>query len=261
MSNNWLNVVAGLTIVALLFNSCCKCDDPNNPECPNYTPDPCDGAEPWSAEFTMHHQLSSDIEWYLQDPIYDHDSVWHNKVLICEAVYLEADSFHWQLEGDPQIHTGPVLTIEFNQSYPEVNITLVVFGKAETCFPSEATVKSVTKTIHLVERWELPIWGKKYSGAFTDDPNTVLTAEFYFENLQNEPVPGADFIIGGVPAGCEGVLLMQFSHRRFWIDVTSAPCGVGIGMPSYAFVSEDFNQLTLYIVSSQQTRIFHGNKV
>ncbi|MDZ4824495.1 MAG: hypothetical protein SH856_13630 [Flavobacteriales bacterium] len=235
----------------VMLDSCCRCDDPADADCKNY--DPCYDKVPWSGEFVMYYQQSTND--YI-DYIVDQDSIIFGLGITCEALYLEADSFHWQVGQDPTVYSGSVLSLGFSGPYSNVDVKLTVYGKKEECFPDEPVVKTSTIVIHPVARHDLPIWGKQYTGTFDDNPNETLTTTFYYENLVTWPFSDADWIMSDLPEGCEGVSLSIFSHRSFHIGTTIEPCNTGISDESFGHISTDFKQLSATFVMGTGNGIF-----
>ncbi|MEZ4775013.1 MAG: hypothetical protein R3D00_17650 [Bacteroidia bacterium] len=158
-----------LLLTALLTG--CKCDDPTNPECPNYNP--CMEEVPLNADFVMEESFSSDIALPLQDTMYKLSQ------LLLTAVQ-EMESYEWIIGTDTNHRKTPSVVIEFGYPYGPIPITLIGKRKSSACFPGDDGIDTVTKTVYVVDLFDLPLWGK-YRGQTTSRVVDSFTVELAVE--------------------------------------------------------------------------------
>jgi hypothetical protein len=244
-----------LTIFTLCGCKSCKeeCDDPTNPECPNY--DPCFGLQLPDQNLTI---TASGYE------ALDHDTIWCLSDVSFE-VKEPADSVFWKIGADPTIHQGNSMDIYFGTPYQNVQIRCISYRKDNVmCNGQSLKVDTVLKTLTLVHWPDLPIWNWEFDGAFEDTPNENKHVSFTYElSANSNPLhpTGERYILGltelcGV-GNCQGILAGGFNHRK--INPDSPCCGPGIG-DGTGYVSLDKQTLKLSYFTANGWKTFHGTK-
>mgnify|MGYP003635969846 CR=1 FL=1 len=155
--SNYILKLISLIVVSgfVLLGACKKCEDPKNPECPNYNP--CVGKELSSARFKMLEGFDYRGQHYWEDSIFMGYQIYFNSELNEEQFehtwYVGADVFHSQ----------NALSMRFdNVPRPaDIDITHVInYEPNLTCFPDDDGYDSIVQTVHLIKRWdELATYG------------------------------------------------------------------------------------------------------
>jgi hypothetical protein len=140
-----------LCLVALSCSRCKEeCDDPTNPECPNYvapTPeDPCEGALEVTADFIIEERISaaSPQEWIPTD------TTFKGKTVRFRSTLENADEYKWYVGNE--ILYGQAVSRFFDDVWAGSNIpiTLVVQKTPNNvCFPNDDGRDSITKVFHV----------------------------------------------------------------------------------------------------------------
>ncbi|MEN9639623.1 MAG: hypothetical protein RLZZ262_1492 [Bacteroidota bacterium] len=153
-----------------------ECDDPTNPECPNYEEpvDPCASSQEVSADFRIENRVgpSPAAAYFVESdgtccfplPTYgtsiirltaNQDNLNYKWIIGSDTIYNQEYAF--------------VFGAEFcGGTYP---ITLIVSGQADTvCFPNDNGMDTLTRMLAVVPGFENPIWGR-YKVAWNDQPS------------------------------------------------------------------------------------------
>ena len=171
----------------VLLGQCCKpddeptppCDDPANPECPNY--DPCYGVKEHNARFVIERKSWSgapDSLAYSQS-----DGIYHFGILRFTALDSNATGYTWYL-GAEVIHDQ-----QFSRSFQPtdlpantvVDVSLVTtFNPDTVCFPNATGRDSVHTTFLVVEVCDLKV-DNTFRGVFAHQPEdtTDITISFF----------------------------------------------------------------------------------
>jgi hypothetical protein len=218
-----------------LMMSCnkCKerCDDPTNPECPNYVVpdnnDPCLGKETTHAKFEMLQALTveNDVDTFI---------TFHRYCRTNKAVRLRAlqDSaqYHW-IVGVQDYYTREItFTIGNEFEFQDLPITLIVTRTPQAdCFPNDNGIDTVIKTITPLSKCNCSIWGHYY-GAWEETPlDSFEVAIFYDESA----LPDCDMRIAGLKPGLEDACNVDspfFTNRYLTFDDTPTSCFDPIGV-------------------------------
>ncbi|MDX2284339.1 MAG: hypothetical protein NW241_09260 [Bacteroidia bacterium] len=186
-----------LLLPALLLLAACKpCDDPANPECPNYCADetnpkcpnydPCKAETPVSAEFRI---IESDRSGFLQvlDTMY-YDT-FYTPDLITEAIHQHDDwTYRWIIGAGE--YEGKSTALDYSPAIygAPVQMTLIVEGPPNTaCFPEDDGRDTVTRVIYKRSRSieNIKILGT-YHGYLNGNPADTITIGFlFFPDLVN----------------------------------------------------------------------------
>ncbi|MDX2246423.1 MAG: hypothetical protein SF052_06595 [Bacteroidia bacterium] len=168
----------------------CKCDDPTNPECPNYCGDetnpecpnynPCWDQLPISADFRIIESASYAFVSILDTVYFD---TLRTRDLIFDAKYPEEGrKFTWYV-GSEQYETAQ-LYLDFRTAPTEVPIPITLVLETAphpSCFPDSEGKDTLTRSIVLTNRSRFdfrhaPI---HYHGYLNGNINDTITLKFY----------------------------------------------------------------------------------
>lgn len=138
------------------------------------TPDPCEGARPVTARFTIYEVLRSGTKA-------PSDTTVNGMVLF--AADERYDSCEWQIGSDTRIRTGSAFTLRFpgrEVVYGEpIPIRLIARRKPDkTCFPDDDGVDTAYRYLVPLPPTRSPLLGS-YHGAHVDDPTDTFTVTIY----------------------------------------------------------------------------------
>lgn len=197
-----------LMVGIVLLAQCCKtddeptppCDDPTNPECPNY--DPCYGQSPVTAEFNIYDDI------FVSGPF---AGTWYqDSVLYAGNVKLTAteDSayYKWYLGLEEVEGYGDSVVIrQITNLEPGTYDASLVVEKAPNlaCFPNDARRDSVYKTFTIVDKCDLLVINK-FKGVFDAAPDDSLTIEFLYVDPNSKEPDCTSYYLGGINLGGQG---------------------------------------------------------
>lgn len=188
--------------LALLMHACRPCDDPTDPECPNYCVDatnpacpnydPCTAQTPVSADF----RIIENGSWgfmQLFDTVY-YDTV-RSTNLTSQALHLHDDwTYTWSIGSES--YEGPQCSLDYSNA-PKgvpVSITLLVEGPPNTaCFPNDDGRDTVSRQVVFKND---TFFHSLFHGYLNGDPTDTITLGFY----RKEPFLGA---MVNFKRGCE----------------------------------------------------------
>lgn len=184
----------GLLVVGIFAQSCCKCDDPTDPDCPNY--DPCFGVEAPIASFGAGYiyEIPGDEifnNFYPDSIIYlDGDTIPGTCTFYSYTV--DADSFFWRVGQDPRVFKGKQFYLEFGKEFhmQSIDVELQVLKKSscfEGGFVRDTMRKTLVITSSFLESPSIPFWNNKYHGVSTEFPQDSFTIEF-MELIEDERI-------------------------------------------------------------------------
>ncbi len=178
-------------LLLLLFLPSCKpCDDPTDPECPNYCVDetnpecpnydPCWDQTEVSAEFRIMESSSYGL-MNLEDTVYYDSVVWGNN-LITEAIHEHPDwTYEWKIGSEVYDGMRTALkysTVPYNTPIP---IQLIVHGPPNTtCFPEEDGKDTLIRTVVFKLFTNESTF---YHGYLNGNPQDTITIGFTPEGL------------------------------------------------------------------------------
>ncbi|MDX2284340.1 MAG: hypothetical protein NW241_09265 [Bacteroidia bacterium] len=200
-----------LLLPALLLLAACKpCDDPANPECPNYCVDEtnpkCPNYDPcWdqlevSAAFVMEEEVGSfayvDTLYYLAtDTALEGNHVWFRAL-------QEAERYEWKIGTDSRIFNKREFALFFRDP-AEVQVTLAVQRTPNTqCYPGDNGLDTVRRRLVIVPRDQAAIVGV-YRGAATAAPQEVYEMEIFRRYLLADSTKFDRYRLTGVHPGCD----------------------------------------------------------
>jgi hypothetical protein len=197
-----------LCLVALSCSRCKEeCDDPTDPECPNYVaPDPCANSREVSAEFVIEQMYDAlgDGEFAEVNHVTCLKNNQPQSIQGTSLIRLRPKQtghhYKWILGTDTI--EGPDYSFVFPNSLcgGEYPITLIVSGTVDsTCFPLDNGTDTLTRMVKVYNFYEQEIWGD-YRVSDMQSPfdsfdvsivcfqiPEVLTADFYLYGF----APGA----------------------------------------------------------------------
>lgn len=253
----------GFVLFAALVLSCCKpdkeCNDPTNPECPNYvaptTPvDPCAGATLTTADFITYQHT-----WY--NVVTDTLIEFHQHCLWGRAITLQAlqDSaeYHWVI-GSDHYYTREV-TFQFGAEFIGQNIplTLTVTRTPNTqCFPNDTGTATKTKIVTPRSGCDASIYGKYY-GAWGDNPADSFVFELAYTSVdQVSSCDGILWIIGAKPNHPDTCIAPNGNRLNNYIKFGDN-AGICYAPEGKAFLDSTLNNIMIdySILVNQQTSL------
>jgi hypothetical protein len=213
--------------LALLVHACRPCDDPTDPECPNYCQDhlnpdcpnycpdpgdpdcphydPCFGKQPVSAGFQMQEvpafQLPDDSGF---EP-YDTDTAIFRQIRFI-ADEPNADMYEWEIGAGTYNTRAITLSLSGMEDLIPFDIParLIVHKTPDTsCFPNDDGIDTLERSLHIVEVCE-PLWEGTYQGYVEgESPTDTFTV-----SIENDNPVGFD------PEYCaEGIRLVNWDRQ------------------------------------------------
>ncbi len=180
-------IISILCVLSVLLNSQCrrKCDDPSNPDCPNY--DPCYGKTGTSADFKIMEEGESLFSSYAF--AYETDTVLNGSVHFEPRKIIEGVEYRWEIGANT--YNQPKLTLWFSSNHNNTTIPIKLVVKRnnvdKTCFPNDKGIDSLTKNMFIFRDtrsliaygiWDTAI----YRGYNLDSPNEIIDLKFYHSN-------------------------------------------------------------------------------
>lgn len=218
-------IQVGLVLVLMVGLVNCRkdssCTDPTNPKCPNYNP--CTAVHPLSAAFNIYEDDctvgpgSDDTSWhyYPTDTLYSHCATFS----ITDST---VDSVRWNIGAG--VYYSKSFTLNFNFIGPaSVPITLTVYKHRNQCYPTDDTIKTLTKTIYFVDTC---IALGTYYGYF--DNNTADTGTISIKKVTgiiNTPYGIAFGYLSGFATGCTDTLTSPAYWETFYTSVSFRATG------------------------------------
>ena len=210
--------------------SCNKdCNDPGNPDCPNY--DPCCGLSPVNAGFTISELRTIDhdsiVAYGLDTLRIETDTVIDPGFVVFEANYKGATEYKWQIGDEANPRYGKKIGILFNsQSDPDFNLTIDIKLTIKddpnlACFPDDNGIDSLIKPLTIVPRNQAAIFGE-WEGSSTEFPDETytITLDTFTANPQ-----GNLYFFQNFPDSCEnGAELGLMYSGATWTNPNSVYC-------------------------------------
>ncbi len=245
-----------MALTVMLSCNRCKeeCDDPTNPECPNY--DPCIA---WNAQSQEIKIIASGYE------ALDHDTIWCLSQMSFELA-IAPDSAKWTIGNDPTVHESNSLSYYFGAPYDNVEIKCISYRKDEfNCTGNPVKIDTLIKTVKLVHWPDLPIWTWEFDGAFEDAPNDIKHISFNIEVDPDSPpiLPqGEQYILGlidtcTIGSGCQGISIQGFNHRKVTPGTACCPPGMASGS---GFVSLNKQEIEFKYYTTLGWKTFRGQR-
>lgn len=161
------------------------------------TPDPCEGARPVTARFTIYEVLESGTKA-------PSDTLANG--LAHFAADERYDSCEWQIGSDTRIRTGSAFTLRFpgrEVVYGEpIPIRLIARRKPDTtCFPDDDGVDTAYRYLVPLPETASPLLGS-YHGAHVDDPTDTFTVTIYVTYRDPEMTTLCSVVMRNINRGC-----------------------------------------------------------
>ncbi len=212
------------------------CDDPGNPQCPNY--DPCHGRKtPVSAAFNVYSFYPRDLAYPpSSDTILEQDTVLAGHRLMFAALDPDADSFEWTVGEDDRTWS----TRSFHLSFPcnlvenqTLTVQLITTRLKDTVCAAEHILRdTVRRALHFVSLDKIGIQGA-YEGKLDayNLPPYQVTIRF---RCQHEWAPICDCLnlyghgrisfVNLVNEGCEKITSgFRAGFREYYTQQAYAP--------------------------------------
>ncbi|MDX2249989.1 MAG: hypothetical protein SF052_24615, partial [Bacteroidia bacterium] len=185
------------------FLTGCKCDDPTNPECPNYCGDetnpecpnynPCWDQVPVSADFKIEELIQGRRVTRTET-----DTLIYYLLLTGPAGVLR---YEWHIGNDPRVFTGREVFLNFSDadSNSIIPVVLVVEGVPnKTCFPEDSGKDTVRRDLFITTPCKSRMVGK-FRGVLKSNPVDTFTVEI---TCEYDFTGVSDFDIWGIPKTC-----------------------------------------------------------
>ena len=164
------------------------------------TPDPCEGARPVTARFTIYEVLRSGTKA-------PSDTTVNGMVLF--AADERYDSYEWQIGSDTRIRRDSAFSLRFRlRDAPDsIPIPIRFIGRRKpdtTCFPDDDGVDTAYRELLPLSDPASPLLGS-YHGAHVDDPTDTFTVAVFIRFYPN----GKDFCdvaMRNINRGCTDTL-------------------------------------------------------
>lgn len=256
-----------LTIVTLLLMNCCRkeepCDDPNNPQCPNY--DPCIGHEEITADFVVAQRAAvGGPEVTVWIPTYRIIAYTFSAVKF--TANIEGATYKWTL-GSETIYEK-----EFVRSFPlelvgqTIPVTLVVEKTPDfSCFPQDDGIDTLTKNLYIIDECDASILSE-FRGAWDHAPLDTFNVKIAFYPDQFNTPCLKEFVVNfdQLNDSCE-VDQNGFTDNYFSFYSEAAACSNARGK---AYLEDDLEHIRIeYKIgntipsSDWPTIIFRGHKI
>ncbi len=248
-----LPIYLGVLILIGLVACNKDCNDPGNPDCPNY--DPCCGLSPVNAGFTISEFLgiySDSVAAYGLDTLkIETDSIIDPSYVIFEANYKGANEYKWQIGTEATPRFGKKIAVLFNSlinpvSNSTIDIKLTVEDTPNlTCFPNDSGIDSLIKPLTIVPKNQAAIFGE-WEGSSTEFPDETytITLDTFTTNPQ-----GNLYFFQNFPDSCEnGAKLGLMYSGAMWTDLTGVYCEYAPDYTSIYYCRAyllDYNQIKI----------------
>jgi|GEM_PF-849524 len=161
------------------------------------TPDPCEGARPVTARFTIYEVLESGTKA-------PSDTTVNGMVLF--AADERYDSYEWQIGSDTRIWRDSAFSLRFTlRDAPDsIPIPIRFIGRRKpdtTCFPDDDGVDTAYRELLPLSDPASPLLGA-YHGAHVDDPTDTFTVAIYVTYRDPEMTTLCSVVMRNINRGC-----------------------------------------------------------
>ena len=229
MNKTLLYAMGLIFMIALTTSGCKKCDDPTDPECPNYCVDETDPACPnydpcWdqtevSAEFRIIENGSySSIT--LVDTVY-FDTVYARN-LVTEPIQEHADwTYTWKIGAETYTEKTTSLDYSTAPQLQKIPITLIVEGPPNSsCFANDDGRDTITRFVVLDRRYPDTL---VYAGYRDGDVTDSLTISVYMDYVRGRRR------FAGLTDSCDTEIdIAARTWRKFEAKDASIGCNAGV---------------------------------
>ncbi len=205
------SLLLATAVIILVWSGCKKdplCNDPLNPECPNY--DKCLTAVRTDAEFGIFRRsFSGEFSIFL--PYRDTIPIAQNSSGSIRLFFRASDpnmsSYEWKIGLDPRTFTDSVFSLNFSSNVSGwINVSLTTRNQRfdSQCFPGDSGKVTVNKGIYFKPytlehdtSWvqQYPIFGS-YVGYDEHIPQDTFSIRIWFDHIRGRSV------LNSFPKGC-----------------------------------------------------------
>lgn len=239
----------------LIFSSCKKDD--------NGGPDPCNGVQATSAEFTIIEELNREGLWFPEYINYFIDSDTITRNFVTFTVNQEVDSVKWIIGLDPTVRKGRTIKVDFPESERGNTIAVTAYVKTKPntqCFPEDDGLDTFTRYMYYQFDSLSPVFGK-YHGALTDAPEDTFTMEVRWNGEGSSPERELINFPNNFPVSLRNPWVGYYRFQR-GVEGGNKDCKCGFA-GGEGFLSRD--RQTIYIFYDdpyvKQRKTFIGKKI
>jgi hypothetical protein len=258
---NLMIFFAFIFIFGLLTCRKSKCEDPTNKACENYNP--CSLIHPLSADFSIYENdctagpAATDTSWHY----YPTDTVYTD----CATFTVSdttVDSVKWQIGAGT--YTAKSFYLNFSSIKPTpVPITLTVYKHRNSCYPTDDTVKTLTKTLYFTDTC---LAFGSYSGYFDNNPVDTGTISMKRITVTVGTLIYGAVVLNGFKSGCIDTISGPFgswepffTSLSFSVAQNSASCIWIYG--SWYYNRNNNSVLIQYAEQYGTAHNFNGHKI
>ena len=222
-----------LALLSLIF-SCRKenkCTTVTNPKCNNYNP--CYSVHSLSADFSIYENDctvgpgQNDTSWHY----YPTDTIYTNCATFT-ASDSTADSVRWTIGAGSYTARSFQLNFTGQRSQP-IPIRLTVYKHRNSCYPTDDTVKTLTKTLYFTDSCYAL---NTYSGYYDNNPLDTGTISIKTVLIPaSGTLKAVPILIGFIP-GCSDTLFsggVEYFYTCIYFDGYSGSCPLAEGSLYY----------------------------
>lgn len=243
-----------LVFASLLISSSCN-------DNPVIIKDPCEGAKPFKADFTVYEQL-----WY------DSAFVAIDTVIVYNIIHFKAnedyDTYNWIVGEDTTHFYSKEVLIKFKEPLNRIPVRLIATKAANMCFPNDKTIDTIIKYITIVP-WKNSALTGNFRGVSTYNLKDTFNISIYFKGIyENGTLIGESYLIVNFDHGCQGfvnlignrevpLIKIKIGYRTLKIDGDGTNyygCNDPLG---YAQLSNENQTITInYTLKRNQNNVY-----
>ena len=160
--------------------------------------DPCFGAKPTTAQFTIYERKSNDISGF---QIQSDTIMVYNKAYF-QAIDPTADTYNWVIGTDTTVYKTPSFTLIFPEVSGPIPVRLIVTKKPILqCFPNDKGIDTIIKYINICPMTSAAINGFYYGC------NLENTKDSFVVNIGckwSKDILSYEYFIDNLDKGCKG---------------------------------------------------------
>lgn len=220
-------------------------------------PDPCAGAQPFKASFTIYEEL-----WY--DSLFATEGIlsWNNVHFSADAKY---NTYSWKIGDDSRIFRDSSIVFSFGEDQlGKFRVRFIATGfPNRLCFPEDDGIDTVIKEFVVVDEFDSPMIGD-YRGFNEDNPKDTFVVNIGWVSLRRQGYKKF-YYINNINKGCYDIpdtseeylpnleILPGFTSLKFdgngWAG--GGQCKAPIG---YAHLTDNFSGIIIdYTMMSNYT--------
>lgn len=248
-----------LAFASLLISSSCA-------DNPVIIKDPCEGAKPFKADFTIYEQL-----WY--DSLFVADTIAgaNNVHVIANEVY---DTYKWNVGEDTTTFYTKKFTLKFKEPYNSIPIRLIATKTPSQCFPNDKKIDTIIKYITIVTDDKAAIIGN-YRGVSTFNLKDTFTISIYYKTSLENKYADCYYLIN-LNNGCEGFYILDVGREIPIVEIIAGYRSLKLdgrqrnpykgceGPYGYATLNKECNEITVNYtlgMTSKQSYTYIGKRV